>query len=305
MRFFDLHCDTIYIRKPLRAKGNAHVFLEAGSGLSPWCQTFAVYVPDEIRGEAAKIYYEDSVAWFRQELLENSDRITLCATGAELKETTETGRCAAILAVENASALGGDITYLDKMFNDGVQMITITWNGVNELGCGNVSGEKAGLTTFGKDVLLKMKRLGMAADVSHLNHAGFWDVIESGVPVVASHSNADAVWQHPRSLNDEQIKALIAREGLMGLTFVKMFLGDGEDTGRQAFLRHLTHVLELGGENMLAIGSDFDGATMHPELDGIQYVQSLYQFLADQNIDKHVLDKLFYLNAFNFFTERK
>jgi membrane dipeptidase len=149
-----------------------------------------------------------------------------------------------------------------------------------------------------------MERLGIAADVSHLNHAGFWDVIESGSPVIASHSNAAAVWQHPRSLNDEQIKALIERKGLMGLSFVKDFLGEKEDSGRQALLRHIMHVLDLGGENILAIGSDFDGATMHAELNGIQYVLPLYQYLADQGLNEQVLDKMFYLNAYNYFYER-
>jgi len=282
-------------------ENSLHISLDAGKGLNPWRQAFAIWIPEEDRGAAAQTYYENMLAYFRRELRENRERISLCKSGAQLQEAAEKGQCAAILAVENASVLAGDIACLEKLWTDGVRIITLTWNGVNELGCGAVSGETAGLTAFGKDILKEMARLGVAADVSHLNRAGFFDVARSEAPMIASHSNAAAVWAHPRSLEDDQIKALIEREGLMGLCFCRDFLGKGEDSGREAFLRHLLHVLELGGEHILAIGSDFDGAPVHPELEGIGQIEPLHRYLAGQGIDEETLDNIFYRNADRFF----
>jgi len=304
MKYFDLHCDTIYFliegQQHLQ-ENDLHVSLRAGEGLKPWCQTFAIYIPEECKGSVAWKFYQDALACFKQELQKNSKRIALCFNGAQIYETLEAGLCAALLSVENASALGGDCTKLETMHQDGVRSITLTWNGVNEVGCGMLSGETSGLTPFGKNLIREMNRLGMAADVSHLNRVGFWDVFDSGVSMIASHSNAASVWEHPRSLTDDQIKGLIERKGLMGICFANGFLGEGEDTGRDAVLRQVRHVLELGGEKILAIGSDFDGTLVHSELNGVRCIELLYQYLSDHGIDKQALDDMFFNNAYDFY----
>ena len=304
MRFFDLHCDTINLcynnNAPLR-ENEFQVSLDAGRGLSPWCQTFAIWIPDEHRGEKAQKRYKAALACFERELAENSESVSLCKTNAELWGTLAAGRNAALLAVENASALGGDLKRLENMRQDGVRLITLTWNGVNEAGCGMLSGETSGLTAFGKDLLREMGRLGMVADVSHINRAGFWDVLNSNTPVVASHSNAAAVWMHRRSLEDDQIEGLIGRQGLMGLCFGRDFLGEGEDAGQEAVLRQIGHVLELGGAGILSIGSDFDGARMHPELDGLHMIEPLYEYLQRHGIDEQTLNDIFFWNAYRFY----
>ena len=125
------------------------------------------------------------------------------------------------------------------------------------------SGEPnpGGLTTFGRTVIEEMNRLGMIIDVSHLADPGFWDVLElSKAPVIASHSNAREICNHPRNLTDEQIRALIKSGGVMGLTFVDFFTVKEERTvWIDDLLRHLDHVCALGGVDHVAFGSDFDG----------------------------------------------
>ena len=121
-----------------------------------------------------------------------------------------------------------------------------------------------------------MRDLGIVADVSHLNRAGFYDAVSSGARVIASHSNSESVllktrkdsddefFSCRRSLNDEQIKLLIECDGLIGINFCKSFLGDEGDDGFEAVYRHMSHILSLGGEDVLAIGSDFDGCEINP-----------------------------------------
>jgi len=304
MKLFDLHCDTIMLcyqeQQPL-LENSLHISLRAGSGFDSWCQTFAIWIPEEHRDAAAWEYYKSNLACFQKELEANRERIALCGSGAQLRETLEAGQCAAILAIENGSVLGGELSRLEELYQDGVRMITLTWNGVNEIGCGAFSGETAGLTAFGKELLREMAGLGMVADVSHLNRAGFFDVAQSEVPMVASHSNAAAVWAHPRSLENDQIQVLIERNSPMGLNFYQGFLGEEEASGREAVLRHLLHVLDLGGKDILAIGSDFDGATVHPELNGLKQIEPLYWYLAGQGIEKQTLEHIFFQNAYDFF----
>ena len=158
-----------------------------------------------------------------------------------------------------------------------------------------------------------MERLNIVADVSHLNTAGFYDAVSSGARVIASHSNSKSVLEKTRkdsedkffscrrNLDDNQIKVLVEHGGLIGLNFCKSFLGDEGDDGFEAVYRHMAHILDLGGENVLAIGSDFDGCEISPELDSVDKIPNLYSFLSEKGVDKPLLEKIFFENAENFF----
>jgi membrane dipeptidase len=97
-------------------------------------------------------------------------------------------------------------------------------------------------------------------DVSHLSERAFWDVADlASRTIIASHSNAKALLNHPRNLTDEQIKAILALQGLIGVTYVPWFVAEGEQVTIDHVLRHIEHICELGGEQHLMLGSDFDG----------------------------------------------
>jgi membrane dipeptidase len=122
-----------------------------------------------------------------------------------------------------------------------------------------------GLTPFGRQVVQEMNSLGMVVDVSHLAPKGFWDVIEiSSAPIIASHSNAKVLCPHRRNLEDDQIKAIIEKGGVIGMTFVPYFIGEGKITIPH-LLRHIDHILSLGGEDHIGLGSDFDGISITME----------------------------------------
>ena len=306
MDYFDLHCDTIsacHSKRQALNSNTLHLSLDKAKGFTKWAQVFALWIPDKFHGASAQTHCELLLHRFQRELAQNENRVEHWKNGTP---SPQEGRCTAVLSLENASALNGDIEYLYRLHGAGVKLITLTWNGVNQVGCGALSGKKKGLSDFGFALLDEMARLGIAADVSHLNEAGFDEVAQrENVPMLASHSNAAAVWPHGRSLTDAQIRVLIARRGLMGLCFCRDFLGGADCAGRVEIHRQVEYVLSLGGEDILALGSDFDGAEIPPELNSIGSVPALYVDLAARGISQGILQKIFYDNAMRFFTRNR
>jgi len=125
--------------------------------------------------------------------------------------------------------------------------------------------EGGGLSRFGLEVVEEMNRLGMLIDVSHLNEPGFWDVIEaSSSPVIASHSNAKALCDHPRNLTDEQIRAIADGGGVIGVNFCTAFLTSSGAATLDDVLNHIDYLVKVGGIETVGLGSDFDGITETP-----------------------------------------
>src|SRR5207249_3597829 len=96
---------------------------------------------------------------------------------AEIARLQQAGRLAAVLAIENGSALGGDVDHLDAVYQRGVRMMSLTWNSSNGLADGAMESRHGGLTPLGRQVLTRMQQLGMIVDVSHLSAKSFWDVL--------------------------------------------------------------------------------------------------------------------------------
>lgn len=147
-----------------------------------------------------------------------------------------------------------------------VRMIALTWNFENEIGHPAKNGPEGGLKPFGLSLVREMNRKGVLCDVSHLNEAGFWDVIEhSTLPPVASHSNARALCEHTRNLTEAQIRAVIEKKGYIGVNFYSAFLASGRAATLEDVYRHVDAILQLGGEDVVGFGSDFDGIDAWPE----------------------------------------
>jgi len=177
----------------------------------------------------------------------------------DLLRNIDQGLRSGLLSIEGGDCLQSDIRTLRMLYKLGVRAMGLTWNNSNCIADGVGEEVDRGLTPFGREVIQEMNRLGMVVDVAHLAPKGFWDVMElSQDPVIASHANARAIHDHRRNLDDEQLKAIFKSDGVVGLTYVPMFIGEG-DVSITHLLRHADHILSLGGENHLALGSDFDG----------------------------------------------
>ena len=306
MKLFDLHCDTLYecAVQGLDLRTNPlHVDLDRGRRYASWAQVFAVWTPDTLRGEEAWTACLHALQYAaRQESL-HPDSLALVRDVEGLDNALERGACAALLGLESGAPLNGSLEKLDQCAALGVRVITLTWNGENELGCGSGCDPERGLTAFGRAAVRRMEERGVVPDVSHLNRRGFWEVAEqTSVPFIASHSVLSAVHPHPRNLDDSQFRELVRRGGLVGLNLCREHLGVPEDgSAFDQLRRHLDRGLELGGERTLAFGCDFDGTPLPAEWGGIAVMDSLYRYLLSKNYEEALLERLFFGNCYDFF----
>ena len=254
MRYFDLHCDTIteICRKKTELSDySGHLSIEKTKGIRLWRQCFAIFIPDDQRGDAAISYYERHYHYFKKQMMVNSDEISWQRSLSEITGD-QTATKAAILTVEGGCVLAGDLNRVQQLSEDGVRMITLTWNGENELGCG-ISSNK-GLTPFGLQAVQEMERQDIVVDVSHLSDAGLDDAISCTTrPFMASHSSSRTLCEHPRNLTDMQFSALSKKRCLVGINFSRGFLNrDSQKASYRDMIKHIDHFLGLGGEDVVA-----------------------------------------------------
>ena len=188
MRFFDLHCDTITElckKQGSLAKNDGHISLDRASFLTEYVQDYAIFIPDEYRGKAAVDYFDKVYAFYKNEM--NKNGISEYADRLDTKYKS-------VLSVEGGAGMGGTIDGLHHLADCGVKLITLTWNGRNELASGCFDEEDIGLTPFGREAVKEMENLRIAADVSHLSVKGFYDLADlAEKPFMASHSCIDIV----------------------------------------------------------------------------------------------------------------
>lgn len=294
---FDLHCDTLteYLDtpRPLDAPGAHFALSRLPHGVS-CAQCTAVFLPDSASPAQRLTRYDRCVQALRAQAV---DGLALCRTARDIENAWAAGRSAAVLTVENGSLLCGRLSRAEELARDGVRMLTLTWNGPNDIGSGHSTC--GGLTPFGKALVPELERLGVIVDVSHLNDEGFEDLLRvAKVPFAASHSNARAVCGHRRNLTDDQLRAMGERGCLVGLNFYSPFLReDGRPAVREDLLRHLEHMLPLVGERGLALGSDFDGADLPPQLDSPADEAGFGRFLLDRGYPPALVEGLLWRNA--------
>lgn len=166
-----------------------------------------------------------------------------------------------LLSLEGVDGLEGDLFYVRLCYEFGIRFMGLTWNHANWAADGVMEKRGGGLTNKGREMVELCNKLGIILDVSHLSVAGFWELTELvSRPFIASHSNAYGVCPHPRNLSDEQIRAIVAMDGRIGLTFVPWFIRDDTASVQpEDLLPHIERVCSLGGERHMMFGSDFDG----------------------------------------------
>lgn len=325
LRVFDLHCDTLdrlalfgdpsgmggfsehdadipAARMVALDDNDAHISLERTAAFR-WCQCFAVFVPDELRGGDAWSFYRRLRGFFERELERCEEKLALVGAPRDIEAAFTNGRTAAIPTIEGASFLEDDehaLERLDALDADGVAMVTLTWNGRNALGSGHDTTE--GLSGFGKAMVRELEERRIVADVSHLNDEGFKDVCRvANRPFAASHSNARSVCGHPRNLADWQLREIADRGGIVGLNYCNHFISElhGDPT-HDDMLRHVDHILEVAGDRVLALGSDYDGCDVPSWLEPCDRVSTLADLIAGQ-FGRDIAERVFFENARDFF----
>lgn len=309
----DLHCDTIlecHLSGGRRRLGSSDlcVDIEKMRKAGTLAQFFALYVDMKAKEDPMQNCL-NMLDLFYNELESNKDTIAFAGCYEDIAKNKKEGKMSAFLAIEEGAAINGSIANLRNFYRLGVRLITLLWNYPNQIGYPNFQFEHKdkGLTEFGMEVVAEMNRLGMLIDVSHLSDGGFYDVARlSSKPFVASHSNARACTMHERNLTDDMIKLLAEKGGIMGLNIESFFLNEGEPTEWSTvgdMVRHLKHIKKVGGIEVMAIGTDFDGTMHASEITNLGEMDKLAVALKQNGFKEEEIDKIFYKNALRIIEE--
>ncbi len=261
MKIIDLHCDTLLKLSSGSYSINenkGHITDSALQKGGYMAQCFAIYTSPEIKGEDAFIYLKNQYKVYKN-MLKNSNILSKAENINDVEINSRSRKVSAILTIENAELLNGKIERINIIKNIGARILGLIHNGENCLGYPH-SIEKLPLKNFGKEVIEALNYTDIFADVSHLNFAGFCDVASiSKKPIIATHSACRDVFNHTRNLYDNQIKEIANSGGIIGIPFYSFFLDGTNNTKIESILCHLEHLINTGGEDVAAIGSDFDG----------------------------------------------
>ena len=187
--------------------------------------------------------------------------VDIAYTPADLYRLKSERKKAIMLGIENGYAIGNDISNIERFRNRGVVYMTLCHNGNNQL-CGSArfNDEGLGVNAFGEQVIKEMNRVGMMVDISHAGEQTFYDALNiSSKPIVASHSSARALCNHPRNLTDDQLKALADKGGVAQVTLYSGFLKEQGMATIQDAIDHLNHMVNVMGIEHVGIGTYFDG----------------------------------------------
>lgn len=219
-----------------------------------------------------------------EQIRRHGDDLELARGVDDVRRITAAGKIAALMGLEGGHAIENDLEHLRDFHALGVRYMTLTWSNTNEWA--DSSGDEprhGGLTDFGREVVREMNRLGMLVDVSHVSDETFWDTIAVAErPLIASHSSARALTDHPRNMSDEMLQAVGTNGGVVMVNFGGNFI-DPRKVGIasilwDAFLHagpspvplsllldQLEHVARVAGVDHVGLGSDFDGTLFLPE----------------------------------------
>ena len=316
----DMHCDTICEAldgKHIRDMEGTHINLQKLKEGGSLVQCFALFIRThrqlERRGwtYTPYEYYKLILKAFQDEMAANADLITQVRSYDEIMAGKDSGKLMALLTVEDAACVEGKLEHIDEFYNDGVRLMSLTWNYENCIAFPNSKDPMAhntlGLKPFGFQAIEKMNDLGMIIDVAHLSERGFWDVLENTKkPIIDSHACARALCSHPRNLTDDQLKALGNNGGLIGINFCGGFLEDDNwtDSKIESVVKHMCHIADKAGVDSLGWGSDFDGIDEALEWKDAAGMPILVDALSKHFTDDE-LDKICYKNFLRVLKENE
>ena len=295
MYIADMHCDTIMMIWLARREGKEAYLRDAkvdGKSLQidllklkeggSLVQNFALYADLQMEdGTSPWTQFCEMAEIYHAEIAANPDLVREARSYEDIIRNRDAGLISAVMTVEEGGVLEGDIGRLQTLYDEGVRMMTLTWNYENELGFPNdvpdgleadytryfrfVPKTDNGLKAKGFEAVETMRDLGILVDVSHLSDAGFYDVAKTlKGPFVASHSNARALCGCNRNMTDDMIRVTGEHGGVIGLNFCPEFLTMAESelackSTVEALAKHARHMMDVGGRAAVGLGTDYDG----------------------------------------------
>jgi len=233
--------------------------------------------------DAAVAKHPDQLAWAR--------------TGAEVRAAKAAGKIAVLGGIEGGHALDGKVDSIEMFARRGVRYLGPLHLWSSALGGTSRKPKKDdGLTPLGRDVVRECERCGVIVDLAHINRRGYFEVLElTKQPLMVTHTGVNGVHPVWRNLDDDQLRAVAARSGCVGIIFARKFLGG---TSIDAVVAHIQHVIDIAGEDTPALGSDFDGFVLPPEgLEDIASLPNLTVALSRHGVPPRVIEKILGGNA--------
>lgn len=246
--------------------------------------------------------------------LQEAGCLRICTSVQQIRQTCADGQIAAILHMEGAEAIGPDLRALDVFYAAGLRSLGPVWSR-NNIFCDGVPfrypsspDTGAGLTEAGRALVQRCNALGIMIDLSHITEKGFWDVASlSNAPLVATHSCVHAICPHARNLTDKQLRAVADSGGVVGLNYATQFLRpDGKrtpDVPLDLMLQHLDHMINLMGDQAVALGSDYDGATVPRDLDGADRLPALLRAMQAHGYNEDRIARIAHENWLRVLTD--
>jgi len=254
---FDAHSDLPTFIYDERKAGKTRVLEGNWHFFNGWVSSrvMAIWTRPDRRKDATVYGFEVLNAFLKD--VEESERFELVRNVEEMRKTIKAGRVALWLGLEGGEPIGESLELLEVFHRLGLRVLTLTWSLRNAIGDGVFERTNGGLTNFGVEVVGKAEELGIVIDLSHINEAGFWDALDvTSFPVIASHSNARKLCDHPRNLTDEQLKAIAERDGVVGAVAIPGFV-DKEKPTLEKYVEHITYMADLIGYKHVGLGFDF------------------------------------------------
>ena len=298
----DLHCDTIMQLLDHPDSGDLYrntwkIDIEKLQKAHSKVQDFALFIN---LGKTNDPYgrYEEMRNLCTTQIHLYGEHIQHVLSYQDVESVYESGKIGALMSIEEGGVLGGDLDKLKQAYQDGVRLITLTWNYPNGLGEPHCGEQHKKLTPKGIEFVEAMQDLGIIVDCSHLNDAGteqLGDILDT--PFVASHSNAREVTAHTRNLPDNLIKLIANKGGVIGLNFAQSFLGTSPVSRIDDIVKHGLHLINKGGEDVVALGTDFDGIKPDTEIKDASEMYRLYDAFKEAGLSVEQCEKLFWKNA--------
>lgn len=312
LNIMDMHCDTL-MKAMLENKQDIYenaatmVDVKRLSDNGYLAQFFAIFVvPETMYREGLHmdpIPSEECILRchqiFEHTMQQHEAVVSKATTVDRIMENAAKGKLSAVLTMEDGVAVDGQMENLDRFYDMGVRALALTWNYENCFGYPNSRETKVmaqGLKPFGKEAVAYMQDKGILVDVSHLSDGGFYDVADiAKKPFIASHSNCRELSNHPRNLTDDMLKILGNTGGVTGLNFCPSFLTNdakNKESSVEMIVAMAKHMKQIGGVDIIGVGTDFDGVEGNLEISGCEKMNLLADGLSRNGFTTGEIEKI-------------
>lgn len=302
MKIFDLHADLAEAIRPSYRNGKRSVLRNEWherlkTGEIGWTSAASFFAGEESWEEM-----QETVQMVKEDILSSGYSLILSAD--DLKEDPE--ETMFLMTIEGMCGIHDNIKEkVTWLYVQGNRIGSLEWNDQNDLATGNSGDPARGLTDMGKEAVRTMNDLHMIVDVSHANEKTFWDILdESTLPIIATHSNAKSLCTVERNLTNQQMRALAAKGGLIGMNACNMFIHDDRTKQNARHLaKHARYIADLVGVEHVACGFDFGAYYSEKENYDIlapEQAQNFIQGLKEEHFSKEEIQAIAYGNVMRF-----